>query len=78
MKICIDIPSPDSDEIEVETVWAVPHEKGFKLDNIPFYAKGLASEDIISAKDLGGNLYCDNLLESSGHSTVRIWFANEG
>lgn len=77
VKIYFEIPSPDSDEIEVETIWAVPNRDSFKLDNIPFYAKGVAVEDTISAKKIDGCFYFDELLEPSGHSTVRIWFADE-
>ncbi|MEJ2682520.1 MAG: DUF4265 domain-containing protein [Gammaproteobacteria bacterium] len=78
VKVYFEIPSPDTGEVEVETMWAIPHGEGFKLDNIPFYAKGVAFEDVVSARNIDGCLYVDELLEPSGHSTVRIWFANEG
>lgn len=74
-KIYFEIPSDDLDEVEIETVWSTPHNGGFKLDNIPFYAKGVALNDIVSAKLINGRLYMGKLLEPSGHSTVRIWFA---
>lgn len=77
VKIYFEIPSEDSGEMEVETVWAVPHGEGFKLDNIPFYAKGFALDDVVSAKEVDGCLYVDELLKPSGHSTVRLWFADE-
>lgn len=36
VKIAIEVPIEGTDNIEVETVWAVPQGEGFKLENIPF------------------------------------------
>jgi len=47
------------------------------IDNIPFYAKGVAYKDVMSAKKTDDGLYADELLSASQHSTIRIWFANE-
>ncbi|MFV0478023.1 MAG: DUF4265 domain-containing protein [Parahaliea sp.] len=77
VKVYFEIPSADSEEMEIETVWAIPHGEGFKLDNIPFYAKGVALDDVVSANEVDGCLYVDELLEPSGHSTVRLWFSDE-
>lgn len=77
VKIYFEIPSVDSEETEIETIWAIPQGEGFKLDNIPFYAKGVALGDVVSAKEVDGCLYVDELLKPSGHSTVRLWFADE-
>lgn len=77
VKIYFEIPSADSEEMEIETVWAIPYGEGFKLDNIPFYAKGVALDDVVSANEVDGCLYVDELLKPSGHSTVRLWFADE-
>ena len=77
VKIYFEIPTSDSEEMEIETVWAIPYGEGFKLDNIPFYAKGVALDDIVSANKVDGCLYMDELLTPSGHSTVRLWFADE-
>jgi hypothetical protein len=61
---------------EVEAMWAVPVKNGYKIDNIPFYAREIALEDVVSATcDSGGMLRFDRLVEESGHSTVRLWFA---
>lgn len=77
VKLYFRIPAPDSQEMEVESVWAIPCGGGFKLDNIPFYAKGAALGDVFSANTVDGCLYSDELLETSGHSTVRLWLANK-
>lgn len=77
VKIFFEIPSADSEEMEVETLWAIPRGEGFKLDNIPFYAKGAALDDVVSANEVNGCLYVDGVLKPSGHSTVRLWFAEK-
>jgi hypothetical protein len=61
---------------EVESVWAIPTADGFRLDNIPFFAREIAAEDIVSASvDADGMLRFSSLVSPSGHSTVRLWFA---
>ena len=61
-------------EIAEETVWANPEGKNYKIDNIPFYAPNLALNDIISVENDNGTLYFDDLVKSSGHSTIQIIF----
>ena len=64
--------------IQVESMWAVPVENGYRIDNIPFYAREVACEDIVSADlDSDGALHFVAIVEASGHSTVRLLFANE-
>ena len=66
-------------KVDLESVWAMPVDDGYRIDNIPFYAKGVSLNDIIEASlDQGGMLRFDRLLLASGHSTVRLWFADEG
>ncbi|MEZ4302549.1 MAG: DUF4265 domain-containing protein [Polyangiaceae bacterium] len=63
---------------EAESVWAVEEEGGYRLDNIPFYARGFACGDLVSAApDPDGTLRCTGLLAASGHSTLRLWFSDE-
>lgn len=58
---------------EAEGLWATPLGHGrFKLDNIPFYAKGISTEDIVEAREKGGDFYFERLVTSSGHSTIRV------
>jgi Domain of unknown function (DUF4265) len=66
------------DEITEETIWAEKLENGYyKIDNIPFYAPNLAYNDVIAVEDDEGVLYFDDLIESSGHSTIQIIFFKE-
>jgi hypothetical protein len=62
---------------EVESVWAVRQAEGFRIDNIPFYAKGFALGDVVSAEaDSDGLIRCTGLVTASAHSTIRLWFGN--
>lgn len=76
VKVLLDIERDDG-RFEVESVWAVPENGGYRLDNIPFYARGLAFGDIVSATpDTDGLLRCTGLVTASGHSTIRLWFSD--
>ena len=64
---------------QLESMWAVPVDGGYRLDNIPFYVRGFASGDVVSATpDPDGLLRSTGLVCASGHSTVRLWFADAG
>jgi len=76
-KIFFEILTENSDEYETESIWAFPVAGSYKLDNIPFYVKGVSLGDVVSAEKVDGCLYMKELLESSGHSTVRIWFSDQ-
>jgi hypothetical protein len=57
----------------VESLWALPVGAGlFKLDNIPFFATGVAVDDIISAEEEGGVLRYKEVVRPSAHSTLRV------
>ena len=77
VKVFFAISSEESDTTEVESLWASPVEGGYKLENIPFYAKGFAMNDVVSTKRIHDLLYVSDLIRPSGHSTVRIWFSRE-
>jgi hypothetical protein len=63
---------------EVESLWAIERADGYEVDNIPFYAKGIASGDIVAArKDEDGLLWFADLIKPGGHSTVRLLLARE-
>ena len=68
---------PVGDSSETESLWALPNGKGFKLDNIPFYVKGVSFGDVVLAEEIDGCLYMLELLKPSGHSTARLWFESE-
>lgn len=77
VKIALEISPDDKGHTEIETVWALPCNTGYKIDNIPFYANNIALGDIVNAKeDKNGLLIMEELFEASGHSTIRIWFSD--
>lgn len=77
VKVLFEVENADG-SVEIESVWAVPVENGYQIDNVPFYAKEVAYNDIVSAEPDGdGMLRFTGLVSASGHSTVRLWFANE-
>lgn len=78
VKVLLDIQRDDG-STELESVWAIQVETGYRLDNIPFYARGYAWGDVVAASlDPGGILRCNGLVSASAHSTIRLWFADEG
>lgn len=78
VKILFEYDSGSPDSPELEAMWAIPTIEGFKLDNIPFYARGIAAGDIVSASpDPDGMLRFESLVTSGQHSTVRLWFAKD-
>jgi hypothetical protein len=77
-KILFEYEGSAPDQLELESIWACPVDDGFKIDNIPFYVRGIALDDIVSAeRDDGGMLRYQRLIRSSGHSTIRLWFADD-
>ncbi|WP_437912480.1 DUF4265 domain-containing protein [Sorangium sp. So ce302] len=78
VKILFKYDSGIPDHYEVESLWAIPHEDGYQLDNIPFYAREVADGDVVTARrGPDGDLWYDSLVKPSGHSTIRLWFARE-
>ena len=76
MKIAFDL-DVDADgwpPSDVETMWASKTADGlFRLDNIPFYALGVADQDIVTAEedDEGRLVFCE-VVTPSEFSTVRV------
>ncbi len=64
-------------EIAQEIIWVQKSNEYFKVDNIPFYAPNLALNDIISVEVDQGELYFDELIQASGHSTLQIVFFDD-
>jgi hypothetical protein len=77
VKVLFEVKNEDG-TIEIESVWATPVPDGYKVDNIPFYARDVACNDVVAVKaDEDGALRYAGLRVASGHSTIRLWFANE-
>ncbi len=62
---------------DVESMWAVPLGNGtYRIDNIPFFVRGVSDEDVVSASKKDGELYYSGLVSEGGHSTVRLLLSN--
>lgn len=77
VKICFSFHSNILDEWTVETMWAETIDVGkglYKLDNIPFYAPLVASDDIVFAEydETEERLMYRHTVESSGNSTIHV------
>lgn len=59
--------------IEVESLWGIRRSEGIELDNVPFFAKGVALGDIVKTTTAGdGALEFESVVRRGGHSTYRI------
>lgn len=61
----------------IESMWVTKEGINYKIDNIPFYVLDFALDDVVSAKEVNGELYVDSLISESGHSTIRVIFFNK-
>lgn len=70
----------DSDEVDVESPWALDlGNHHYQLKNFPFFFYGLSFNDIFEAKPLHNDdprPYFIKVIEKSGHCTVRIFLKN--
>src|SRR5258708_3520106 len=59
---------------DTEQLWAEPLGNNlFKLDNVPFFVKGISCEDVVeAAADSQGELRYRSLVRPSAHSTLRV------
>jgi hypothetical protein len=56
-----------------ETLWAVRVGDGlFQIDNIPFFVHGIAVNDIVSAAPEEGVFRYKEVVQPSGHGTIRL------
>jgi Domain of unknown function (DUF4265) len=55
-----------------ERVWAVPIADGYRLDSIPWYARLVAYDDIVTTTERDGQLFFAGVILASGHSTIRV------
>jgi len=60
--------------VGVETLWCRFTDDGmYQIDNVPFFAKGIAVGDVVSASsDESGLLWFGERISSSGHSTTQL------
>ncbi|SFW87386.1 DUF4265 domain-containing protein [Chitinophaga sancti] len=58
--------------IKIESVWAEKVGDYYKILNVPFFAGNIAYGDIVSIDEEEGEMYFDELIEPSGHSTIQM------
>ena len=75
-KIGIETEDDESDEVEVEFLWADQvGENRYQLKNFPFFAYGVSYDDIVEAElkyEDDPYPYLTRVVEKSGHRTIRI------
>ena len=64
--------------VDVESVWANSQADGtYQIDNIPFFARGVAVGDAVTAKTIDGELFFEGLVRPSGNSLIRAIVRDE-
>ena len=72
-KVQVPLPSGEWHGFETESLWVEEVSKGkFRVENSPFFAKGVSFEDIVTASEKNGLLIFERVVISSGRSTYRI------
>ena len=74
VKIKIPLDGNNLANAHAEWIWAQPLGNGkYVVDNIPFYAKGISCEDVVSAEPEDGALTLQKVERHGGHSTYRVY-----
>jgi hypothetical protein len=56
-----------------ESLWAYELEPGlYSIDNVPFFARGISWEDVVSAERVGDELHFKDVVRPSGNSVLRV------
>lgn len=76
--VALEKDADDYPPADYENLWAVPVGEGlFRVDNIPFFARSIALGDLVVASPEEGLLRFKEVVQPSGHSTVRIILYDE-
>jgi hypothetical protein len=60
-----------------ESLWGYAVEDGqYCIDNIPFYAKGVSSGDVVTVVSKEGRLQFERVVRPSGNSVVRLYVSD--
>jgi hypothetical protein len=60
-----------------ESLWGYEKENGYYcIDNIPFYAKGISSGDVVAVVPTEGRLQFERVVHPSGNSVVRLYVSD--
>ncbi len=61
-----------------EYLWAEPlNNDRYRIDNIPFFVKGISAGDVVHGRQESDGLMFDGLIVSGGHSTIRVVFFDD-
>lgn len=72
-KVTVELPAAAWHGHATESLWAEPIATNvFKLQNVPFYAKGVSFGDVVRARPERHLWIVEIVLERSGHSTYRV------
>jgi Domain of unknown function (DUF4265) len=58
--------------IAIESVWAEREGEFYRIKNSPFFAPNISYNDLVRVEIDEGELYFDELIKPSGHSTIHI------
>lgn len=65
------------DNLAVESVWALREGNYFRIKNIPFFAPNISYDDLISVEEDEEELFFEDIIETSGNSTLQIIIYNK-
>ena len=65
------------DNLAVESVWALREGNYFRIKNIPFFAPNISYDDLISVEKDEEELFFEDIIETSGNSTLQIIIYNK-
>lgn len=58
-----------------ETLWVQEVDDGnYRIDNIPFYVRGISPDDVVSGKFENGILFFSSIIDRSSISVIRVIF----
>ncbi|OJH35150.1 DUF4265 domain-containing protein [Cystobacter ferrugineus] len=80
VKVVVNLEKDEDDypPADYEGLWALPVGEGlFRIDNVPFFARGIAYGDIVSATLEQQELRFREVVRPSGHSTLRLIIYDE-
>jgi hypothetical protein len=63
--------------IATESIWAQKEKEYYRIKNIPFFAPNISYNDLISVEKDNDELFFDELIETSGHTTLQMVIYNE-
>lgn len=78
VKVTVNLLASDWHTHALETMWASPlGEDRYRLQNVPFFAYGLSFDDVVNAREIGGQLFVQDVVERGGHSTYRVFLSQK-